>query len=212
MKVYHGSKLIIKKPNVNGSKKYNDYGPAFYLTRDLSSAHEWACRNGSIGYVNSYEFNNRELKVLDLTDKSKFSVLNWLAVLMHYRDLDNSFVNSFSARLEFLEKNYFIDVLKYDYVIGYRADDAYFRFPLDFIRGNITLEQLEQSFELGKLGVQYVLISQRAIDRLTYIESVLSDEKYVDRYFENVRSATKRYDLLSKEADGIRILDIMKGK
>lgn len=211
MKLYHGSKLIIEKPVAKGSKHYNDYGPAFYATRDLGSAHEWACRNGSIGYVNVYEFNADKLNVLDLTDKNKYSVLNWVAILMHYRNLDNGFINSFKSRLKYLEDNYFIDVAEYDYVIGYRADDAYFRFPLDFIRGNITLEQLERSFELGKFGIQYVLISDRAINRVIYLESIGSNEKYIDKYFNNVREATNRYDDLSKEEDGVRIFDIMKG-
>ena len=212
MKIYHGSKIIIEKPLAKGSKEHNDYGPAFYSTRDLASAHEWACRNGSVGYVNVYEFNTRDLNVLDLTDRSKFSVLNWLAVLMHYRNLDTGFLNSFKMRLKYLEDKYYVDVTKYDYVIGYRAGDAYFRFPLDFIRGNITLEQLEHSFELGKLGIQYVLISDRAINRLTYLESILSSEEYVNKYFENVRNATTKYNNLSKDEDGTRILDIMKGK
>lgn len=212
MKLYHGSKRIIKKPLVNGSRKSNDYGPAFYATRDLASAHEWACKNGSVGYVNSYEFNARELNVLDLTDGKKYSVLNWLAILMHYRDLDKGFINSFHSRLKYLEENYYIDVTQYDYVIGYRADDAYFKFPMDFIRGNITLEQLGKSFELGKLGIQYVLISDRAINRLTYLETIPSNDEHVGKYFDNVRDATYRYNNLPKDEEGIRIFDIMKGK
>lgn len=211
MKLYHGSKIILEKPMVKGSQAFNDYGPAFYTTRDLESAHQWACRNGAIGYVNSYEFNERQLKVLDLTNKDQFSVLNWLAILMHYRDLDKGFIDSFKSRLMFLEEHYFIDVTKYDYVIGYRADDAYFRFPLDFVRGNITLEQLESSFKLGKLGIQYVLISDRAINRLKFLNALPSNEKYINKYFENVKDATHRYDSLSKEEDGIRIFDILKG-
>lgn len=212
MKIYHGSKGIIKKPLVKGSRKSNDYGPAFYATRDLISAHEWACKNGSAGYVNIYEFNTRELNVLDLTDRKKYSVLNWLAILMHYRYLDKGFVNSFQSRLKYLEENYYIDVTKYDYVIGYRADDAYFKFPMDFIRGNITLEQLGKSFELGKLGIQYVLISDRAINRLTYLETISSSVEYIDKYFDNVRDATYRYNSLPKDEEGTRIFDIMKGR
>lgn len=211
MKLYHGSKAIVEKPMVKGSKAYNDYGAAFYLTRDLKSAHEWACRNGSIGYVNEYEFNTRDLKALDLTDKNQYSVLNWLAILLHYRQLDSSFINSFNARIRFIEEHYFVDVNEFDYVVGYRADDAYFRFPLDFIRGNLTLEQLEQSFQLGKLGVQYVAISQKAINRLAYVRSILSDEQYIDKYYANVKESSHRYDRLSKEEDGTRITDLMKG-
>lgn len=212
MKIYHGSKRIINKPLVRGSNSFNDYGPAFYATRDMESAHKWACKNGSTGYVNSYEFNARGLNVLDLTDRKKYSVLNWLAILMHYRKLDKSFINNFHSRLEHLEDNYYIDVTQYDFVVGYRADDAYFRFPLDFIRGNITLEQLEKSFELGKLGIQYVLISDRAINRLTYLETISSNAEYIGKYFDNVRNATDRYNNLSKDEEGTRIFDIMRGR
>ena len=38
MKLYHGSKGTIKQPLVNGSRRFNDYGPAFYATRDLAAA------------------------------------------------------------------------------------------------------------------------------------------------------------------------------
>ncbi|MCR5506131.1 MAG: DUF3990 domain-containing protein [Bacilli bacterium] len=210
MKVYYGSKTVVSHPTHNGSKKENDYGPAFYLTRDLVSAHEWACRNGTIGFVNEYELNTHGLKILNLTDKNKYSILNWLAILLHFRILDKSFISSFSSRLKLIEENYYIDVLEYDLVIGYRADDAYFRFPLDFIRGNLTIEQLERSFMLGNLGVQYAIISQKGIDHLTYIKSFSSDEKYINQYFSNVLKASKAFDSLNKDEEGIRIFDILK--
>ena len=210
MKIYHGSKAIIEKPIVHGSSKDNDYGPAFYMTRDKESAHEWACRNNIIGYVNEYDLNIEGLKVLDLTDSSTYSVLHWLAILMNYRNLDKNFIKSFSTRLAFLKEKYFIDVNEYDVVVGYRADDAYFRFPLDFIRGNLTLEQLSQSFQLGNLGIQYVLISEKALSHLKFKKAILSEEKYIKKYFEQVRTTTKTFDSFSKDADGIRIQDIMR--
>ena len=210
MKLYHGSKLRLEKPKPFGSKEDNDYGAAFYLTQDLRSAHEWACRNNTVGIVNEYELNTRGLKILDLTDKSKYSVLHWLAVLLHYRTLDDGFINSFVARLRFLEENYYIDVFEYDLVIGYRADDAYFRFPLDFIRGNLTLSQLEYAFNLGKLGIQYVITSQKGMENLIFINSFPSEEKYINQYFDNVTRASKTFDELNKDEDGIRIFDIMR--
>ena len=212
MKLYHGSKQIIENPKNKGSKIDNDYGPAFYLTKDLESAHEWACRNKTIGVVNEYQLQIEGLSVLDLTDKTNYSVLNWLAILLHFRELEASFVNSFKTRLDFLEKQYYIDVNKYDLVIGYRADDAYFRFPLDFIRGNLTLEQLEYAFDLGKLGIQYVVTSQKGIDHLKYIKTVSSERKYINQYFNNVTFATKRFDELKKDEEGVRIFDIMRNE
>ena len=107
-------------------------------------------------------------------------------------------------------KKYFIDPTQYDLVIGYRADDAYFRFPLDFVRGNITLEQLGASFELGQLGIQYAVMSEKCINKLSYKESILSNQKFINRYFEQVIRATERYDNLSKDEEGTRIFDIMR--
>lgn len=210
MKLYHGSKLKVDKPSYNGSKKDNDYGPAFYMTRDLESAHEWACKNGTAGIVNAFEFNDENLNILDLTNKNNYSVLHWLAILLHFRTLEASFIKSFKTRLDFIENHYYIDISKYDLIIGYRADDAYFRFPADFIRGNITLEQLEYAFNLGSLGIQYVIISPKGISHLKYIKSFTSENKYINRYYDNVTFTTKRYDDLNKDEDGTRIFDIMK--
>ena len=210
MKLYHGSKLIVKNPTSAGSKSDNDYGSAFYCTLDVASAHEWACRSKSVGYVNEYELKINGLKILDLTDKDKYLVLNWVAILLHFRNLDNSFVRSFNKRLEYIENNYYIDVKEYDLVIGYRADDAYFRFPLEFVRGNITLSQLERSFKLGELSIQYVITSDKGISNLKFIKPFLSEEKYINRYFDNVKKATERLDALDKDEDGIRIFDLMR--
>ena len=210
MKVYHGSKRIIDKPIYQGSTKDNDYGPAFYLTKDIESAKEWANRNKTIGYINYYDIDDSNLNVLDLTDTSKYSVLNWLAVILKYRELPYNFKNSFAKRLKFIEENYYIDVTKYDVVIGFRADDAYFRFPLDFVVGNLTLEQLEYAFNLGELGIQYVLMSERAFHKIKFKKAELVDKKYIDKYYKNVFEATKRYDELDRDSEGTKIFDLMK--
>lgn len=208
--MYHGSKTKINNPTYNGSKIDNDYGPAFYLTRDLVSAHEWACRNNVIGVVNEFDLNITGLNILDLTDKNKYSVLNWLAILLHFRKLELSFIRDFKTRLKFIEEKYYIDILQFDLIIGYRADDAYFRFPSDFIRGNLTLEQLEYAFNLGNLGIQYAIISPKGINHLKYIKSFLSEEKYINHYFDNVSFATRRFDELNKDEEGTRIFDLMR--
>lgn len=210
MKVYHGSKIVLKHPIYNGSKIDNDYGPAFYLTRDIQSAHEWACRNNVVGFVNKYDLNIKGLNILDLTNKQNHSVLNWLAILLHFRTLEYGFKRDFKTRLEFIEEHYYIDVTQYDLIIGYRADDAYFRFPLDFIRGNLTLEQLEYSFNLGNLGIQYAIISEKGIKHLSFNQTIPSEYKYINRYFENVTFATKRFDELNKDEEGTRIFDLMR--
>ena len=210
MRIYHGSKRVIDIPLCKGSDEKNDYGPAFYITEELESAKEWACKNNSIGYVSEYSFDISGLKVLDLTDKTKWSVLNWIAILLHFRYLEPSFRKQFPKSLKYLEENYFIDVEEYDVIKGFRADDAYFRFPLDFVRNNLTLDQLEYVYSLGDLGIQYALISKKAIKRINYKKSFLAEKEYINKYFENVNRCTKLYDSISKEELGTRLIDLVR--
>lgn len=193
MIIYHGSKRIIKEPIVKGSNTFNDYGPAFYTTPNLENAISWSCKNDEPGFVNKYVIRNetyKSFKVLDLTDKKKYSILNWLAILMHFRIVDPNFKNKYYETLEWLS-NYYIDVNKYDLVIGFRADDAYFSFPKEFINGNMAFEDLEKVFMLGDLGIQYVFISNKAIRALKFTKVIKCDSKYVGVYYKAVKKATK---------------------
>lgn len=198
MNFYHGSKQIVNNPLVNGSKPNNDYGPSFYVTMDLDSAKEWACKNEEIGIVNQYFIRQKDfesLKILDLTKKDKYSVLNWLAILMHFRDLDNSVKTTFKNRLEWLSK-YYIDVSEYDVIKGFRADDAYFKFPIKFLSSTLSLENLENVFEFGHLGIQYAFMSNKAISKLKFVSSFECDEAYVGRYYHLVKKASEEFEQL----------------
>ena len=42
--------------------------------------------------------------------------------------------------------------------------------------------------------------------------TIRGNEKYINRYFESVRTATKRFDELDKDKEGIRIRDILESK
>lgn len=211
MKIYHGSKYVIKKPVFKGSNPKNDYGAAFYTTRDLKSAHEWACKNDTVGIINEYKINTRNLKILDLTDKTEFNVLTWLAILMHHRELPPTFKDTFETYLNWLDEKYYINVDEFDIVIGYRADDAYFSFPLEFVRGNLTLDNLETIYMLGNLGKQFAIISQKAIDRIEFIQSYESDNKYVGKYKNRVVYASEEFRNILKTnlgKPGVRIGDL----
>lgn len=215
MKIYHGSKVVIKEPNVKGSNELNDYGPSFYLTKDLEAAKSWACKNDSIGIVNEYEIRDQSfdsLKILDLTNKTKFSVLNWMAILMHFRQLDVSFIKNNELTLNWLKK-YYIDVNEYDVIIGFRADDSYFRFPLRFISNDLAFEDLEDVFLSGELGVQYAFMSQRAIKMLKFQNAIECDSKYLGHYYSIVSKASKEFDeLVNRPRDPNKkyILDLMR--
>ena len=215
MRLFHGSKRVLENPTPNGSAVANDYGPSFYLTLDVEAAKSWACRNESVGIVNEYYVDKRKydrLKVLDLTKKDRYSVLNWIAILIHFRKLDSSFVRNNALILEWLSK-YYIDVSEYDVVIGYRADDSYFRFPIRFLTGALAFDDLERIYLSGDLGIQYAFMSEKAINLLEFQSSFECDQSYLGHYYGIVKEATRQFDeLISLPLDPNKtyVLDLVR--
>ena len=79
--LYHGSSNEITTPIFGGGKPHNDYGPAFYCTREPDMAREWASAKDRDGCLNAYSFDTDSLDILDL---SNHTVLHWLSVLLAY--------------------------------------------------------------------------------------------------------------------------------
>lgn len=215
MILYHGSKVIIQKPITHGSNFANDYGPSFYLTLDLNAAKSWACKNDIVGLVNKYKVsphNYDRFRILDLSDKSKYSVLNWMAILMHFRTLDSSFAKNNKIALDWLEK-YYINVYEYDVIIGFRADDSYFRFPSRFVSNDLAIEDLEDVFLSGDLGIQYAFMSERAIKSLKFSGVIECDASFLGHYYSAINQASQEFDIiLNKPRDPNKtyILDLIR--
>ena len=179
-KLYHDKKNNKEKPIYGYGKKYNDYGLGFYCTEDFEMAKEWAARKDNDGFVNIYEFETNNIKILHLNSK-KYTTLHWLTILLQNRTFDITTPLAYEAK-EYLIKNFSIDKEKYDVIIGYRADDSYFSFAQDFINGSISYRQLSNSMRLGKLGEQFVLISKKAFDNITFKDSYIVSNK--EQYYE----------------------------
>ena len=210
--VFHGSDHIIEKPIFGYGDVHSDYGQGFYCTFDLEMAKEWANRTTDNGFVNKYILDGRTLKVLDLTD-SHYSVLNWIAILLHNRQLSMVERTLYRKRLEFLEKHFYIDTSQYDVAIGYRADDAYFKFPMFFLRNELSLSRLEEIYRLGNLGLQVAIISEKAFSRLKYLKSINSEPQYREKYFTRKNQADIRFEEIRIEElnnNNPKIEDLMK--
>lgn len=208
--LYHGSESIIEKPEFNKGNKNADYGNAFYCTDDINAALEWASKKTGNGFVNKYYFDARGLKIIDLT---QLSVLNWIAILLHHRSIDPSFASDYVRELAYLEKEYYIDVRQYDVVIGYRADDSFFSFPLMFVESRIRVIKLENIYNLGFLGKQIVIISKKAFNRLKFMESIESHPIHKEKYLNRINDANIRFkEIMNEERwkDGDRLIDLVK--
>ena len=213
MTLYHGSDHIIEVPQVNGSKKYNDYGSGFYTTESLELAKEWACSRHTDGYANQYEFDPTGLRILNLNDP-EYTILNWLALLARYRSYWQKGSISEDAK-NYLQENFFVDPEPYDVIKGYRADDSYFTFAQDFVSGVISYEKLSRAMHLGSLGEQIVLKSPKAFSRIHFVEAKPAEEAiYYEKKAVRDRDARREYrrtrSSLEERAGELYILDIIR--
>ena len=137
-------------------------------------------------------------------------MLHWLSILVHNREVDD--LENREA-VEFLKKNYSIDTSKFDLIVGYRADDSYFTFARDFINDAITIQSLTKAMRLGKLGLQVMVKSEEAFNRLQFLgyESV-SKSLYYSKYKERDGNARSSYKELRKQSksSGLIITEIIK--
>ena len=205
MRIYHGSKDIIKKPLFGIGKKYNDYGLGFYCTESIELAKEWAVDINRDGFANIYELDIKDLRILNLNDK-KYNILHWLTILLENRIFDIHSSLAYEGR-EYLLKNFKINYEDYDVIIGYRADDSYFAFAQDFLNGSISYKQLNNALLLGKLGNQIVLKSKKAFNKIEFIDYIKVDkDKYYPikenrdklarrEYFNNERNKRQKGDI-----------------
>lgn len=212
VRLYHGSEVIVERPEFGKGARHNDYGKGFYCTENPELAREWACAKQKNGYVNIYDLDMTGLSVLNLNDP-QYNILNWLAILADNRTYWQNGSISEDAK-DYIKTHFLLDISGYDVIIGYRADDSYFSFAQDFVAGVISLEKLSEAMRLGKLGEQIVLKSPKAFDQIEFVgcENVDSD-MYYTRKMERERDARREYRKRKREKADIHelyIIDIMR--
>lgn len=203
IKVFHGSDHIIKIPRYMGGKTDNDYGNGFYTTEYEERARSWATLNGNPqkSIVNMYQLDLDGLNILDLNERG---VLAWIAEVVSNRGTNQEAASIVGERLVEL---YAPNHDGYDIIKGYRADDSYFSFAQDFINGTISYRQLNNAMYLGKLGIQYVLKSKEAFNRIVfdgyeeaeykewYAKKMKRDKSARREYFDVERNRRQRGDI-----------------
>jgi hypothetical protein len=213
MRIYHGSRDRIEKPEFGKGKSYNDYGLGFYCTENIEMAKEWSCGEDHDGYANIYEIDTTGLKILNLNADS-FTILHWLTVLLKNRSFRLTNQIAKDAK-EYLLEHFPVDTSSCDAIIGYRADDSYFSFAEDFLNNAISVNKLEKAMRLGNLGEQFVLISPLAFERIRFIdaENAMRSRYYV---LKSKRDKAARSEYLNSDRkpsysqDELYMLDIMR--
>ena len=213
IKLLHGTDHIIEVPDINAGNPKNDYGRGFYCTKIDEMACEWACKKNTDGFVNVYDFDTTGLKTLNLLD-GNHSVLNWIALLLTFRTFGIDSEVAVSSR-DYLIEHYSVDLSDYDVVVGYRADDSYFRYAESFVSNTLPLRSLNKALRLGKLGEQTVIISQKGFEHLKFVDVYPVDKstyypKFLNRDIEARETYKKEIKKSQSYKDDIFVLDILR--
>ena len=178
--LFHGSKMVVEHPLREKCRENNDFGKCFYCTESLDLAKEWACQKGSVGIVSAYTLDMTGLSVINLNTEA-YHTLNWLATLLQHRYLDE-LSDDAQLALDYLTQNFAVDTSAADVVIGYRADDSYFQYALNFLTNQLSVDKLAEAMRLGKLGEQVAIQSNRAFQRLEFQDFYEAEPEYIARY------------------------------
>ena len=209
MILYHGSGIVVEEPLYGYGKKGNDYGQGFYCSEDIELAREWACQTPDGGFVNRYTI---EEDILTIFEFDRSDVMSWLAVLLSNRLVRySSPVEKMTA--EYVIRNFSPDISGYDVIKGYRADDSYFTFVRSFLANTISLDQLGQAMQLGQLGWQLCIKSEKAFKLLKFSSAEAVDgEIYYPRRVQRDNLARQEfYSILeSGVSGGIFVRDILE--
>lgn len=156
MKLYHGSDVIVDKPQILKPNRTLDFGSGFYTTTSCEQAEKWVRRkldeNTQFGYVCVYEITEQDL--------SELEVLRFDSPDEHWLD----FVMENRTNKDFVHH--------YDIVYGPVANDrVYAAFGL-YESGVFNKQELIRELRAYKLVDQMLFHTERALRKLTFVESI----------------------------------------
>lgn len=160
MRLYHGSNMVVEKPEIAKGKPYKDFGRGFYLSDSFQQALEMAERvvsramEESQPVVTTFDFD--EAALTDTTLKVKrFEAYSeeWAEFVLRNRDRKTP--------------QPFHD---FDIVFGPIADDSVVRQMRRFELGDISMKELMHELQYAEgITFQYFFGSEKALQKLIFV-------------------------------------------
>ena len=156
MKLYHGSFLSVRKPNLQRGRVNSDFGKGFYTTSSLEQAVRWANikrerENASRAIVSVYEF-----------DESLLNNKDWN--IRHFNGADESWLYFVTDCRKSRKHNF-------DLVLGPVANDKVFTTVNLFESGVLDVQAAILQLRAYKTYDQISFHTDKAIKTLQYQES-----------------------------------------
>ena len=144
MILYHGSREVVKTPEIRILRYSKDFYFGFYCTLMREQAKRWAVRFSGKGIVNEYEYvQGISLKMLNFPKMTE----EWLDFIIDCRRGKSH---------------------DYDVVEGPMANDTIFNYIQDFIDGKISRSAFWELAKFKKPTHQISFHTARALETLTF--------------------------------------------
>ena len=179
--LFHGAKKAFSMPinfNLN-SKINNDFGVGFYLGESFIQA---------ANYISFIDMNKVYCFKLNISGLNiyKFNVdTEWMIAISYFRGWLDKYKNS-SVIINIINK-----IKDCDIIIAPIADNRMFDIITEFVEGIITDEQCRHALSATNLGCQYVIKSNRAVDKIELIKEMFVCKNEKKKYIENRVSLTE---------------------
>ena len=144
MVLYHGSKVIVKSPEIRIAKFNKDFYFGFYCTLLQHQAMRWAVRFTGKCIMNEYLYTpNLDLKILSFPEMTE----EWLDFIVHCRSGKSH---------------------EYDIVEGPMANDTIFNYIQNFIDGKISRSAFWELAKFKKPTHQISFHTARALETISF--------------------------------------------
>jgi len=159
MRLYHGSTILVREPDLTKGKPFKDFGRGFYLSETFQQARERAEQMASLALgdtavVSTFEFDESAMSDGSLNVKRFDSYSEeWADFVLRNRDRKQP-----------------QPIHNFDIVYGPIANDNVVRQMRRFELGDISMAELMHELQYSKgITFQYFFGSDRALKKLTFI-------------------------------------------
>lgn len=159
MKLYHGSIVSVKNPNLRQGRPNTDYGKGFYTTVDFDQAARWARirrdrAGGGNAVVSVYEVDD------DLLQKKDFRIMEYNGATKEW--------------LDFVVANRrYTPLHDYDIVLGPVANDNLYATISLYENGELSAEAAVIQLKTHVLFNQVSFHTDKALSQLHFVESIM---------------------------------------
>lgn len=144
MKIFHGSNIIVEKPEIITDGYYKDFGYGFYCTEIEKQAKKWSLTKRGKHIVNQYSYTaDNRLKICKFEKMTE----DWLDLIVNCRSGNSH---------------------DFDVVEGPMADDTIWDYVEDYIDGTISRNAFWELVKFKYPTHQITFCTETALKTLTF--------------------------------------------